>query len=77
MHTAKSLKKIHIVFSNNKISKKKVLVCILVLITSLLKSRELTNISKIPKKLFCFLLISEVTTLYVRYIPDIKFFCRC
>ena len=27
------------------------------------------------KKLFCFLLISGVTTLYVRCIPDIKFFC--
>jgi len=49
-----SLKKIHIVFSNNKISKKKVLACIVALITSLLKSRELTNISKIQKKLFFF-----------------------
>jgi len=55
MHTAKSLlKKIHIVFSNNKIKKKKVLACIVALITSLLKSRELANISKIPKKLFFF-----------------------
>ena len=26
------------------------------------------------KKLFCFLLISRVTTLYVRRIPDIKLF---
>jgi len=28
---------------------------------------------KFQKKLFCFLLISGVTTLYVRCIPDIKF----
>jgi hypothetical protein len=26
------------------------------------------------KKLFCFLLISRITTLYVRSIPDIKLF---
>ena len=30
---------------------------------------------KFQKKLFYFLLISEITTLYVRRIPDIKFFC--
>ena len=70
MHTAKSLKKkSYCIFI-----KKKVLACILTLITSLLKSRELTNISKIPKKIFCFLLISGVTILYVRRIPDIKLF---
>jgi hypothetical protein len=45
----KKLKKSYFIFI-----KKKVLACILALITSLLKSRELTNISKIPKKLFCF-----------------------
>jgi len=27
---------------------------------------------KIPKKLFCFLLVSEITNLYVKRIPDIK-----
>ena len=71
MHTAKSLKKkkSYCIFI-----KKKVLACILTLITSLLKSRELANISKIPKKIFCFLLISGVTILYVRRIPDIKLF---
>jgi len=42
MHTAKSLKKNHIVFSYNKENfKKNVLTCILPLITNLLKSREL------------------------------------
>jgi hypothetical protein len=78
MHTAKSLKKknFKLYFQTIKFQKKeKVLACILALITSLLKSRELPNISKIPKKLFCFLLISGVTTLYVRCISDIKFFC--
>jgi hypothetical protein len=44
------------------------------LITSLLKSRELGQYFKNSKKLFCFLIISGVTTLYVRHIPDIKFF---
>ena len=70
MHTAKSLKKKIVLY----LHKKKVLACILTLITSLLKSRELANISKIPKKIFCFLLISGVTILYVRRIPDIKLF---
>ena len=56
------------------LKKKRVLACILALLTGLLKSRELANISKIPKKLFCFLLIYGATTLYVRHIPDIKFF---
>jgi len=86
MHTAKSLKnknkKInHIVFSYNKGNLIYIyiyiyiLACILALITSLLKLRELGQYFKIPKKLFYFLLISGVTTLYVRRIPDIKFFC--
>jgi hypothetical protein len=78
MYTTKSLYiYIYIYIYNHIVSsyKKKVLACILVLITSLLKSRELANISKIPKNLFCFLVISRVMTLYVRRIPDIKFFC--
>jgi hypothetical protein len=62
MHTAKSLKKIYIYIKiilyfhiTKKISKKKyVLACILTLITSLLKSRELGQISKIPKKIILF-----------------------
>jgi len=68
-----SLKKIKKIISH--LDKKKVLACILALITSLLKSRELANISKILKKLFCFILIYGVTTLYERCIPDVKFFC--
>jgi len=75
MHTVKSLKKNHIIFSYNKNSKKLVLACILALITSLLKSRELGQYFKNSKKLFCFLLVSRVMILYVRRIPDIKFFC--
>jgi len=76
MYTAKFLsKKFILCFQTIKFQKKKVLACIVALITSLLKSRELANISKIPNNLFCFLLISGVTTLYVSYIPDIKFFC--
>ena len=56
MHTVKSLKakKNHIVFSYNKENfKKYVLACILALITSLLKSRELDQyFKKYPKKYF-------------------------
>ena len=55
---AKSLKKnnnFKLYFQTIKFQKKeKVLACILALITSLLKSRELANISKISKKLFFF-----------------------
>jgi hypothetical protein len=60
MHTAKSLKnkkKIILYFhTTKKISKKYVLACILSLITSLLKSRELGQYFKIfkKKKLFSF-----------------------
>jgi hypothetical protein len=74
MHTAKSLKeKNHIIFSYNKNSKKKnVLACILVLMTSLLKSRELGQYFKNPKNIFCFVLVSGITNLYIKRIPDIK-----
>jgi len=57
MHTTKSLKnkKIHIIFSYNKENfKKYVLACILALITSLLKSRELGQYFKIFKKIILF-----------------------
>jgi hypothetical protein len=58
MHMVKSLKnknKNHIVFSCNKENfKKYVLACILVLIISLLKSRELSQYFKNSKKLFFF-----------------------
>jgi len=57
MHTAKSLKeKNHIIFSYNKenFKKKNVLACILTLITSLLKSRELDQYFKKFKKIILF-----------------------
>jgi hypothetical protein len=73
MHTVKYLKeKNHIIFSYNKNSK----ICINMhfgLKTSLLKSQELGQYLK-NFKIFFFLL-SGITTLYVRCIPDIKFFC--
>jgi len=47
----------------------------LTLITSLLKPRELGQYFKIFKKIIFFLLISRFTTIYVRHISDIKFFC--
>jgi len=78
MHMAKSLKdshylqKSHYIFIQQKF-KKYVLACILALITSLLKSQELGQyFKKTPKKIFCFLLISEITNLYVKRTPDIK-----
>jgi len=50
MHTAKYLKKNHIIFSYNQNSKKYVLTCILTLITSLLKPREIgQNFKKLQK----------------------------
>jgi len=59
MYTAKSLKnknkKNHIVFSYNKGNLKKyILACILALITSLLKSRELGQYFKNSKKIILF-----------------------
>jgi hypothetical protein len=74
MHTVKFLKaKNHIVFSYNKENfKKYVLGCILTLITSLLKSREFGQYFKNFKKIFCFVLVSGITNLYVKCIFDIK-----
>jgi hypothetical protein len=55
MHTAKSLKKIILYFHiTKKISKIYILVCILALITSLLKSRELDQYFKNKKKFILF-----------------------
>jgi hypothetical protein len=72
MHTTNYLKeKNYIVFSYKKIQKY-VLACILALITSLLKSRELGQYFKKYLKIFCFLLVSGITNLYVKHIPDIK-----
>jgi hypothetical protein len=69
----------HIIFSYNREKFQNiyryVLACILALRTSLFKPRELGQYFKNSKKLFCFLLISVVTTLYVKCIPDIKFLC--
>jgi len=73
MHTAKSLKakKSYCIFiKQRKLQKNIILACILALITSLLKSRTLANISK--KKIFCFVLMSEIMNLYVKRNPDIK-----
>jgi hypothetical protein len=50
-----SLKKIKKKIILHLHKKKKVLACILALITGLLKSRELANISKISKKIILFL----------------------
>jgi len=78
MHTAQSLKskkkKNHIVFSYNKENFKYIyiLACILALITSLLKSRELGQYFKKIKKIFCFVLMSWIMNLYVKRIADIK-----
>ena len=74
MHTVKFLKaKNHIVFSYNKENfKKYVLGCILALITSLWKSREFGQYFKNFKKIFCFVLVSGITNLYVKRISDIK-----
>jgi len=73
MDTVKSLKakKIILYFhTTKKTSKKYVLACILALITSLLKTRELGQYFK--KSNFFFVLVSRITNLYVKYIFDIK-----
>jgi hypothetical protein len=78
MHTTKSpedKKKIILYFHTTKKIQKYVLACILTLITSLLNSQELDQYSKNNKKIILFFLVSGVTTLYVRCILDIKFFC--
>jgi hypothetical protein len=74
MHTAKSLKeKNYIIFSYNKENfKKNVLACILALITSLLKSRELGQYFKNSKKNYFVFLISGIMNLYIKRTPDIK-----
>jgi hypothetical protein len=53
--------------------KKYVLTCSLALITSLLKLREFGQYFKNSKKyIFYFVLLSKITNLYVKRIPDIK-----
>ena len=58
--------------TTKKTFKKYVLACILALITSLLKSRELGQYFKKSKKIFYFVLVSGIMNLYVKCIPDIK-----
>jgi hypothetical protein len=78
MHTAKSLKnfkKIILYFHTiKKISK----ICISMHFGFNNQFIKVTRTGPIFQKIsnfFCFLLISRVTTLYVKCIPDIKFFC--
>jgi hypothetical protein len=69
-----SQRKNHIIYFHTikKTSKKYVLACILILITSLLKSQEFGQYFKNSKKLSCFVLVSRIMHLYVKHIPDIK-----
>ena len=74
VHTTKCLeaKKSSCVFHTPK---NNVLACILVLITSLLKSREhWSKLQKQTKILFCLTFSFRGTTLHVMRIPNIKFF---
>jgi hypothetical protein len=78
MHMAKSLKLIrnfHIIFSYNKKYSKKiyVLACILSFNNQFIKTiRTRPVFQNIKKYILFFLLVSEITNLYVRRIPDIK-----
>ena len=72
MHTAKCLKskKSYRIFH---MSKNNILVCILALITSLLKSREpWPKSQKQQNILFWLILVSGIMNLYVNRIPNIK-----
>jgi hypothetical protein len=71
MYTTKYLKKKHIIYFHTTKIQKYVLTCILALITSLLKLRELAQYFKNSN---FFSLVSGVTTLYLRCIPDINYF---
>jgi hypothetical protein len=76
VHTPQSLKakKKSIVFSYNKENfKQYILACILALVTSLLKSRELGQyFKKNSKKNIFFVLMFGITNLYIKHILDIK-----
>jgi len=75
MHTTKSFKNIKsfILYFHTKNFKKKMYYhAFWALITNLLKPCELGSYFKNTKKIFCFLLVSGITNLYVRRIPDIK-----
>jgi len=60
------------IFIKKKTIQKHVLACILTLITSLLKSRQLDQYFKNFKNIFHFLLILKISNLHVRHIHDIK-----
>jgi hypothetical protein len=77
MHTTMSLKKqkSYCIFIQQIKFQKYVLACILALITSLLKSRELGQNFKNSKKIILFSFSIWGYDLYIRRIPDIKFFC--
>jgi hypothetical protein len=77
MHTTMSIKKqkSYCIFIQQRKFKKYVLACILDLITSLLKSRELGQYFKNSKNFILFSFSIWGYDLYVRRIPDIKFFC--
>jgi hypothetical protein len=76
MHTDKSLKKNHIVFSYNKENFKKICISMHFGFNNqfIKVTRTRSIFQKFQKKLFCFLLIFGVTALYVRHISDIKLF---
>ena len=77
MHTTMSIKKqkSYCIFIQQRKFQKYVLACILALITSLLKSRELGQNFKNSKKIILFSFSIWGYDLYIRRIPDIKFFC--
>jgi hypothetical protein len=65
-------KKSYCIFiQQRKLQKIYILACILALITSLLKSQELDQYFQ-KNKICCFVLMSRITNLYVKCIPDIK-----
>ena len=64
-------RKIHIVFSYNKEKFKKYFSMHFSFNNQFIKVIR----PKFQKKIFCFLLISGITNLFVKHIPDIKFFC--
>ena len=70
MHTAECLKA-KISYCVFHTLKNNVLACILALITSLLKSREHWPKYQKQQKIY-FVLVSGITNLYVKHIPDIK-----
>ena len=79
MHTAKSQKnklKAYCIFIQQRKFQKYVLACIFGFNNQFIKvTRTRPIFQNFQKKLILFLLISGIMTLYVRHIPDMKFFC--